>query len=190
MVVLLPDPFFTTRTTRKVGLGISLFKMAAELSDGSFKIDSTVDVGTVVHAVFGHNHINRAPLGVIEDTISILCLNETDIDITYTHNYNDACYVFSTAEVKEVLDGIPFTDYNVIMWIKNNIKDIQSSADLTVYDLEDSIKLDIPKCDVLIICTKVEKIQKYIDIINNLKNKNCLILPIQLVFLHLFQNHL
>ena len=41
------DPFFTTRTTRKVGLGISLFKMAAELSDGSFKIDSTVDVGTV-----------------------------------------------------------------------------------------------------------------------------------------------
>ena len=117
------DPFFTTRTTRKVGLGISLFKMAAELSDGSFKIDSTVDVGTVVHAVFGHNHINRAPLGVIEDTISILCLNETDIDITYTHNYNDACYVFSTAEVKEVLDGIPFTDYTVIMWIKNNIKD-------------------------------------------------------------------
>ena len=67
----------------------------------------------------------------------------------------------------------------VIVSSKKYIKDIQSSADLTVYDLEDSIKLDIPKCDVLIICTKVEKIQKYIDIINNLKNKNCLILPIQ-----------
>lgn len=117
------DPFFTTRTTRKVGLGISLFKMAAELSDGSFTIESAVGVGTIVHAVFSHNHVNRAPLGVIEDTISILCLNETNIDIIYTHNFNNKSYVFSTIEVKEILDGIPFTDYNVILWIKNNIKD-------------------------------------------------------------------
>lgn len=117
------DPFFTTRTTRKVGLGISLFKMAAELSDGGLEIHSDLGVGTDVIVSFAHNHINRAPLGLIEDTVSILCLNDKEIDIVYTHRYNNNEYIFDTREVKTVLDGIPFTDYNVIMWIKNNIKD-------------------------------------------------------------------
>lgn len=117
------DPFFTSRTTRKVGLGVSLFKMAAELSNGSFSIESVEHVGTVVTASFEHNHINRAPLGAIEETISILCLNEQEIDIYYQHSYNGVEYVFDTREVKTVLEGIPFTDYSVIMWIKNNIKD-------------------------------------------------------------------
>lgn len=117
------DPFFTTRSTRKVGLGISLFKMAAELSNGSLTINSKPNVGTVVDATFDHNHVNRAPLGSIEETISILCLNEEGIDIVYKHNYNNKTYLFDTREVKQVLEGIPFTDYNVIMWIKNNIID-------------------------------------------------------------------
>jgi len=117
------DPFFTTRTTRDVGLGISLFKMAAELTEGHLKIESKLDYGTSVNTVFGHDHIDRAPLGKIEDTISILVLNEADIDIYYKHIYNEKEYVFDTREIKKVLDGIPFTDYNVIMWIKNNIKE-------------------------------------------------------------------
>jgi len=117
------DPFFTTRTTRKVGMGVSLFKMAAELSEGTFHIGSTEGVGTKIVTKFKLNHINRAPLGDIEDTISILCLNEKGIDILYKHRIGIHEYVFDTREVKEVLDGIPFTDYNVILWIKNNIKD-------------------------------------------------------------------
>jgi hypothetical protein len=117
------DPFFTTRTTRKVGMGTSLFKMAAEQCNGSFKIESAVNKGTKVFVSFQKSHIDRAPLGAIEDTITILILNENDIDIVYKHTCNDKTYVFDTREVKEVLDGIPFTDYNVITWIKNNIKD-------------------------------------------------------------------
>lgn len=117
------DPFFTTRTTRKVGLGISLFKMAAELSDGGLAIHSEIGIGTEVTVDFVHSHINRAPLGLIEDSISILCLNEKGIDIVYKHYYNKKEFIFDTREVKAVLDGIPFTDYNVIVWIKNNIKD-------------------------------------------------------------------
>ena len=66
------DPFYTTRTTRKVGMGTSLFKMAAELCDGTFHIQSTVGVGTKVTASFVKSHVNRAPLGAIEDTITIL----------------------------------------------------------------------------------------------------------------------
>lgn len=117
------DPFFTTRTTRKVGMGTSLFKMAAELCEGFFTIESTVDVGTKVIASFKKSHIDRAPLGAIAETITILILNDKDIDVFYKHIINDKEYVFDTREVRLVLDGIPFTDYSVIEWVKNNIKD-------------------------------------------------------------------
>lgn len=117
------DPFFTTRTTRKVGLGISLFKMATEMADGCFTIDSVLNQGTEVHASFKHNHLDRAPLGNIAETISILVLNESGIDIYYEHIYNTTSFVFDTREIKKVLDGIPFTNYDVITWIKNNIKE-------------------------------------------------------------------
>lgn len=116
------DPFFTTRSTRKIGLGISFFKMAAEMSDGTFKIESFVNKGTKITAQFAHNHIDRAPLGDIEDTLSILILNEEEIDIYYKHIFNDAIYEFDTRKVREVLDGIPFTEYEVILWIKSNIR--------------------------------------------------------------------
>ena len=117
------DPFFTTRTTRKVGMGTSLFKMAAELCEGTFTIESTVGVGTIVTASFVKSHIDRAPLGAIDETVTILMLNESDIDILYKHTVNDKEYIFDTREVRQVLDGIPFTDYSVIEWVKNNIKD-------------------------------------------------------------------
>lgn len=117
------DPFFTTRLTRKVGLGISLFKMAAEMTEGSFSIESEENVGTSIVTNFNHDHIDRAPLGDIEETMSILILNENNIDIYYEHTYNNRKYVFDTREVKQILDGLPLTDYSIIMWIKNNIKD-------------------------------------------------------------------
>jgi len=116
------DPFFTTRTTRKVGMGVSLFKMAAEMTEGSFNIESKVDQGTKVIAQFKNDHIDRAPLGEIEETISILILNDKNIDIYYKHKVDEREYVFDTREVKKVLDGIPFTNYDVMMWIKDNIK--------------------------------------------------------------------
>ena len=117
------DPFFTSRTTRKVGMGVSLFKMACELTEGSFTIDSKEGKGTSVTASFTNDHIDRAPLGEIEETLSILILNDKDIDIMYKQTYNNKEYVFDTRDVKQVLEGIPLNNYDVIMWIKNNIKE-------------------------------------------------------------------
>lgn len=117
------DPFFTTRTTRSVGLGVSLYKMAAELSGGSLSITSTINQGTSLIAEFQHNHIDRAPLGAIEDTLTILIMNEAEIDIYYKHVHNQKEYVLDTREIKQVLDGIPLTDYDIILWVKNNIKE-------------------------------------------------------------------
>ncbi len=116
------DPFYTTRTTRNVGLGISLFKLAAELTEGFLKIESKEKVGTKVTTVFTHDHIDRAPLGDISDTI-ITLISRGDADIIYNHKYNDTSYHFSTIEVKEVLAGIPLNDPSIIMWIKDNIKE-------------------------------------------------------------------
>lgn len=117
------DPFFTTRTTRKVGMGISLFKMAAEMAGGELSIQSELNKGTTVTASFQHNHIDRAPLGSIEETLMILVMNEAEIDIRYRHTFHDQTYIFDTREVKQVLDGIPLTDANVVLWVKNNIKE-------------------------------------------------------------------
>ena len=115
------DPFFTTRSTRKVGLGVSMFKMAAEMCNGSFNIDSIENKGTIITAIFEHGHIDRAPLGDIYETIMILMLNEKNIDIYYEHIYKCNKYVFDTKEIKKVLGDIPFTEYSVILWIKDNI---------------------------------------------------------------------
>ena len=116
------DPFFTTRSTRKVGLGVSLFKMASEMCNGNFSIDSIINKGTIITALFEHSHIDRAPLGDISETIMILILNEKNIDVYYEHIFNNNVFIFDTREIKKVLDGIPFTEYSVILWIKDNIE--------------------------------------------------------------------
>ena len=116
------DPFFTTRTTRKVGMGVPLFKMAADMCNGSFNVDSILEKGTVISAIFEHDHIDRAPLGDIDETLMILILNERQIDVYYEHIFNNEKYIFDTREIRKVLNDIPFTDYSVIMWIKDNIK--------------------------------------------------------------------
>lgn len=117
------DPFFTTRTKRKVGLGISLFKLAAEQSEGYLTVNSIEGTGTTINAVFKHDHIDRAPLGDIEDTIAILLLNSEVCEIRYQHTYNNLTYIFDTIEVKKILNGVSITNYDVILWIKNNIKE-------------------------------------------------------------------
>src|SRR5699024_1384129 len=78
------DPFFTTRTTRKVGLGVPFFKYAAESTGGSFSIESEKGKGTVVTAVFGLSHIDRMPLGDISSTIHTLITCHPDTEFVYT----------------------------------------------------------------------------------------------------------
>lgn len=116
------DPFWTSRTTRKVGLGISLFKVAAERCEGCLRINSEVGKGTEVLAEFQKDHIDRAPLGNISDTVSLLIMTNEDIDFIYTHSFNQQSYELDTREIKKVLGDLPICNLEVIDWIKNNIK--------------------------------------------------------------------
>jgi len=99
------NPFITTRTTRKIGLGISFLKEAAEITGGSLEIDSELGVGTTVTAIFVMSHIDRQPIGNLTDTIlSLVSLNPTiDFVIRYTVDKNE--FLFSTQEVKQQLGG-------------------------------------------------------------------------------------
>jgi len=99
------DPFVTTRTTRKIGLGISFFKEAAEITGGNLKLESTPGVGTIISATFSNSHIDRQPMGDLTGTIIALVTLNPDIDFTLTYKINENEFFFSTIEVKEMLGG-------------------------------------------------------------------------------------
>ncbi len=119
------NPFFTSRTTRKVGLGIPLFKMAAEQTGGSFEITSAVGVGTDVKAVFDTSHIDCTPLGDVRDTMAILIQMNENIDFVYTARKDREEFVCDTRQLKEVLEGAPLSDPMVVRWIKEFIEENQ-----------------------------------------------------------------
>lgn len=117
------DPFVTTRSTRRVGLGLSLFKAAAQQCGGNLTIFSEKDKGTKVTATLKYSHIDRAPLGNIVDTIITLILSEEEIDIEYLHNYNDKKFIFNTSEIRKTIEGVPITDVNIVNWIREYLEE-------------------------------------------------------------------
>ena len=112
------DPFYTTRKTRSVGLGIPLFKMAAEMSGGRFDIQSEIGKGTKVYTSYGYSNIDRMPVGDLNGTITMLIQMNPDIDFIYTHKYNGKSYVLDTRELREQLEDVPLDTPDVIEWIK------------------------------------------------------------------------
>lgn len=120
------DPFYTTRTTRKIGLGIPLFKMAAEMSGGSFKIESIVGVGTKIFTSYIHSSIDRMPVGNINETVSMLIQMNPDIDFVYTHTFNEKSYSLDTRELREQLEDVPLDTPDVIEWINDYLKENDS----------------------------------------------------------------
>ena len=121
------DPFSTTRKTRKVGMGISLFKLVAEQCNGSFQIHSELGKGTIVTAEFELNHIDRPPIGCIEQTISSLVSCNESIDFIYEKIFNEHNFVFDTREIKCILGGVSLSEPDVILWIQEYIRENENS---------------------------------------------------------------
>ena len=115
------DPFFTTRTTRKVGMGIPLFKMAAEQTGGSLEIKSELGVGTEVRAYFKTDSVDFTPLGDVSSTIQMLITMNTDRDFVYKHIVNEKEFVCDTREIKTILGDVPLDTYEVSQWLKDFI---------------------------------------------------------------------
>jgi len=116
------DPFFTTRTTRKVGLGLPFLKMEAELTGGSFSIESTVGVGTCVTASFDMSHIDSIPLGDMPETVMTIVGAAPDKDIVFTHVSGEKDVVLDTRDIRAQLDGVPLDTPEVLLWIKDYLE--------------------------------------------------------------------
>ncbi len=123
----LPDitnPFVTTRTTRKVGLGLSLFKSAAEGCGGSFDIQSEVGKGTRVSASFEYNNIDRMPLGNMPDTVITMLMSFGNAELVYEHRYNDRVFSFDSREIKEILQEESLMgDPDILNWIRGYVEE-------------------------------------------------------------------
>jgi hypothetical protein len=117
------DPFFTTKTTRRIGLGLSLFKEAAARCDGEFCINSEEGKGTEVFASFKLDHIDLAPMGDIAGSISCLIMGNPDLDFLYIHEVDGKGFNLDTREIKKEIDGVPINDPDVIKFIKDTVND-------------------------------------------------------------------
>ncbi len=118
------NPFYTTRTTRKVGLGIPLLKMAAEQTGGTLTVESVsenddnINHGTTVTAVFYTDHIDFTPLGDVVSTITTLIQGHPDFNFLFIHKTDEREVTLDTRELRTVLEGVPLNSYDVIKWIE------------------------------------------------------------------------
>lgn len=112
------DPFFTTRTTRHVGLGIPLFKAAAERCNGSVRIHSIPGMGTRILADFERDHIDRAPLGDMVSTLMGILLARSQCRLTYCHQLDDRTFAFDTQEIHSILGDLSLSHPRVRAWIQ------------------------------------------------------------------------
>jgi anti-sigma regulatory factor (Ser/Thr protein kinase) len=118
------DPFYTTRKTRKVGLGIPLLKLACEQTGGNLLITSSTDAtyhGTTVKAVFHKNHIDFTPLGDVTSSIVTLIQGHPDTDFLFRHRNERGEVALDTRELRAVLEDVPLDTYEVILWIRDNL---------------------------------------------------------------------
>ena len=115
------DPFYTTRTTRKVGMGVPLFRMAAEMAGGGLTIRSVPGEGTRVEAEFVRSHIDRMPLGDMVDTMVTLIRMNPQMDFLYRRQLDGREMAVDTRELRGVLGDVPLNEPDVMDWIRDYI---------------------------------------------------------------------
>lgn len=117
------DPFYTTRSTRHIGLGIPLFKDNVEATGGTFFIESMVNVGTKIVGEFVKDHIDTPPMGDLIETMITLIQYDENIDFEFQYLCDNFEFVLKTKEIKDILDGVPINQSDVILWLKDYIKE-------------------------------------------------------------------
>ena len=117
------DPFYTTKTVRRIGLGLPLLKDAAERSGGTFQINSQENQGTTVKATFGLRHLDRQPLGAIINIMVILIISNSDIDFFYKQRHNDRRFEMDTREIRKEIEDVPINHPQIIKYIRGTMEE-------------------------------------------------------------------
>jgi anti-sigma regulatory factor (Ser/Thr protein kinase) len=115
------NPFYTSRTTRKVGLGIPFLKEAAEACNGSIKINSKEGIGTTIQVEFQRNHIDRMPIGDLENTFLNLLIGYPDIHWIFQYKFDEKEFNFDDKPVKQELNGLSMSEPIVISFLRKAI---------------------------------------------------------------------
>ena len=123
MLQTIKNPFTTSRTLRKVGLGIPLLNDNCLLCEGSLNIQSEVGVGTTLTAIMVYDHIDRPPMGDMASSMCGLISSNEEIEIKYEHCYNQQCFDLTTSEIKDALDGVSLTEIAVVQWLRGFIEE-------------------------------------------------------------------
>lgn len=121
MVARVTDPFVTSRTTRKVGLGLPLLKEAAELCGGYLRIQSAPGQGTLVEVEFQHSSIDRMPLGDLPGTCLTLLITSPEIHWTFHYQVDEETFIFDDAPYKNELAGLPLSEPEILAFLRETI---------------------------------------------------------------------
>ena len=123
------DPFTTTRTTRKVGMGLPLYRMAAEQTGGSLTVESTEGEGTKVTAVFHTDHLDCPPMGDLAGTVALLIQGSPWVDFTVERTTPKGFYFFSTEEVREYLGNeVSLDEPEVFLWLSSYLEELEQEV--------------------------------------------------------------
>jgi len=117
------DPFFTTRSSRRVGLGLSFMAQAAQEAGGSLRIESELGKGTKVIASFQYHHIDRKPLGSMVETVMTLLFGNPELEILYTHKKEGKSFALCSSSVKNQFKDRSLIDPEVIQWVQRHLKE-------------------------------------------------------------------
>jgi len=122
MVRKVVDPFVTSRTTRKVGLGIPLLKEAAEACNGWLTIESEVGKGTTIKVMFQRNHIDRMPMGDLAGTLLSLLISNPEIHWIFKYELDEDQFIFDDADIKRELEGISLTEPDILAFLRQTLE--------------------------------------------------------------------
>ncbi len=121
------DPFYTTRTTRRVGLGLSLFENTARQCNGALTVDSEPGHGTRVKATFAYDHIDRPPLGDMAATLMTLIYGNPEGDLVYRYRYGEKEIVIDTKDAREKFENRPITDPDAFRYLMDQMEQIKTA---------------------------------------------------------------
>lgn len=124
------DPFYTTSVKKKVGLGLPLLKQHAEITGGSFKIESAIEKGTTVTAIFNRNHIDMIPAGDLAMTFRTLLVSAPDLDLIFRYRLDDNGFELNTAVIRKELGGVGLASREVLDFLCDYIRDNLNEAEV------------------------------------------------------------
>ncbi len=117
------DPFHTSRTTRRIGLGLPLIQMSTQRCEGHLKIESEMGKGTLIEALYRHSHWDRPPLGNMADTLQTILVGNPMLDFHYLHRVDERSFSIAASEINEILGGVPLTQPEILQWLQGYLKE-------------------------------------------------------------------